>query len=963
MTTPATDQTALDGDCTIGATFKPDTATTGCLVFYGHDIDEGSGIVDTPIAIGFLSTKKIQVRWDIGGGNEELFTFDYVCTLGKWYRIHIVRDCAANTAKLYVNAELQQTVASLTDPSIDDNELFWVIGAWRENGSYASFFDGSIADVMVDTTALSADAILEDFRRAMLWQEESAIHTKLEIKDHDGDFQDTSSIFGVNFFNGGKVSDSSDNSCQMATFRLKRECYSGSLAKYHSNRVNIPGDWDTIGPTGTYNTDGHEDLLEINREVKFYFARMPLDIRPVSTDWNLCFHGFIKSIDWASDEITIQCVDQGLRLLNAYVERATVFPTNSDDVHTLFQVLYDGGSGHGILDKADSENWIDIACPTCYDLTTGGLAMLHWTQERTPLLPLLQGIAEEAGQVFRYRWRDLSDDFVPTLWEPNRLQSIPDCTLTANDYFEITQLSVDLADIRNAIQVLFASSAPGADPAAPALAAAQFGGWGGASGGQPGQYFVLVLGTDADLGLPTYDMARYSRQWAELSEGTSTHITTYAMAERYAMSVCRDLMNPTALLAASLFLFPELGCEDMLCFLHDDVHSTVDFNLATFSCDQDFQRDRGRTSVTLRGKPSGGCKRHLVKECRTSGALPGVRDQADIFAGRTGRWRLGGAEAMVNRTDITRSSSQQLIKNPDFNDMTFGTGHIFDGWTANTGTWGTEINVDSSNGKLGIRALKLTYAASYPVVHSNLFPVSDEQALQINTITKHDAAGQTSKIDVLFYSDYGTTAVGSAVTGISAADKNAAWSNQRATVAVPSGAKFARLKVYGAGTSTHYVLYDMISCLASHGVAVVTLSGDQTIDKAADPVQLAFDTETADYGGNYNTTTYIFTARYTGYYHVDIYAELHYAGSDSCGARILVYVNNTPAHFGPIRGNGAGLGGLEGTNPVNVTFDQIIELNTGDTLKAYIVYTTDPTNNFHAESSSSHLNIYEVPPP
>ncbi len=102
------------------------------------------------------------LQFALNGEADKYSTFSF--GINKWYHVAVVYDKSAKTVKFYVNGQLTNTENYSNPPSIA-NQPF-KIGAWSNNSSLGSFFNGSISMVRIYSSTLSNTQVLNNYNNA-----------------------------------------------------------------------------------------------------------------------------------------------------------------------------------------------------------------------------------------------------------------------------------------------------------------------------------------------------------------------------------------------------------------------------------------------------------------------------------------------------------------------------------------------------------------------------------------------------------------------------------------------------------------------------------------------------------------------------------------------------------------------------------------------------------------------------
>lgn len=690
----------------VGANFT----TAGSLVCYGDDYDSD----ETVLEIHIDADRHPCAEWN-SSGSHIVTTFDTVTLrAGSRHQIAMRLDWDTGDLTLWLDGALiEGKDVSGTLPDVAAGTMYWRAGAIKGGSTATRFFNGELYAIRIDSsdTRLTIDDFREDFRRAMLLSGCSTGDAIVELEDASaipGVYQDMSTFLGCNWIESVEWSDDADANMEQAKIGLFRSKQQATLAKYFENRANMPADYPpAIGPTDTYSTDGSEDILRTRQGARIKAARVPYGITPTADDYIYVFKGKVAQIDWAGDIVQANCNDLADDMNRATIEHTTHFPTNDVD-HSLEDTIRDySGGTHGVLDKTFAEGWSEGTIPDLVVPVATDTTITHWIQDRQLVYPLCVGMAEQLAFLLRYRWWDATDDFELMLYEPERTRSYEDAYFTSDDYTAVPTFRVDADDERTRVRIVFQSTAPGDPPSG----TCSYGGWTDGtitadSEGGPLQYYVEVSGEDIDA---TFDETG-KRQFCEIAEGSSGQCRTYEQAYRWACGIVRDLYKATDFMAVDFRGIFEIECEDTLYMAADGIRSTVDFRMAVYSKSHRFQGGKFTTSVTMRGKPSGGVKRWLSREVSTLGIMSGVMVKDDIAtsapsrAERTSRW------GVIERSGIIRTADAASICNKQFVQASYGPTYPFDGWEAVAGEWGTDFDADTAEAIRGAYCLRVKTA-------------------------------------------------------------------------------------------------------------------------------------------------------------------------------------------------------------------------------------------------------------
>ena len=149
-------------------------------------------------------------------------------------------------------------------------------------------------------------------------------------------------------------------------------------------------------------------------------------------------------------------------------------------------------------------------------------------------------------------------------------------------------------------------------------------------------------------------IAKYGRRWMEIAEGGTSQIDTESEATQMANAILGDLSEPDADQSVEMPYLWTADLGDFVRFEANGYHYDSDQDLAVLGFSHVLSGDRSRTTLSCRGKPSGGSKRWLALEAR-----PGVAPQNDFYQGAAaeGVTASAGQGVIIVKYDDPRSMS------------------------------------------------------------------------------------------------------------------------------------------------------------------------------------------------------------------------------------------------------------------------------------------------------------------
>lgn len=393
MTAPggASTQAVLNGEWTLSFLFRmtniPSSPQT-LLVYSGGVTDAGAPNDNTLVQIQIETDLKLTVNWERGAGTNEGFTTtDYVVPPYLWQLVTIRK--TLDTGSIYdfdvfVNGHLVETFAGETG-SDGGSTAQWVLGANYLGVTLQSEVEADVSGVYLWDEPLSNSDILNDFRRIHMLPFFSRVCARVDVEDGLGAMQDMTDFHGNDWLDSVTINDAADQPVMTGDAKFVREIGQLSLANLREDsKLNL---------TDVTDLASYDPILQANREIEVYAARLPLGIEPVSGDWQSILKGDITEVDWSGDDqATIRFRDLGGRLIYTYIEEEYVYsdPTTPEPVEDKMQEILDDN------DNAVNGTNLRPARFGAYSPVTlqypvdPGWDVLNWTQRREPVLPSLR---------------------------------------------------------------------------------------------------------------------------------------------------------------------------------------------------------------------------------------------------------------------------------------------------------------------------------------------------------------------------------------------------------------------------------------------------------------------------------------------------------------------------------------------------------------------------------------------
>lgn len=333
--------------------------------------------------------------------------------------------------------------------------------------------------------------------------------------------------------------------------------------------------------------------LDINRAITIELATTAIGTAPVAGDYKLLFQGTIDIVDFSGTPVTVTCRDQGATLVDRWIEVAAPFGSlGGVAVETVMQQVIDSVFGGGVITLFNN-----TSPPVSYVISPA------YQQQIMSVMDAEVALAQLPGDDVRYKWDDGTSTFRFTLSTPPRTKTTPDYTFGPSAYFDVTQLSLDITNIRNVIIVNYPDSA------------------------DFGNRHVLTVSDSASI-------TKYGRRTLFITEGSTSPINTSGEATTLANAALADLKDPKADQELELPLFWPGDLGDLYRFSANNVHYNTNQDLAVVQITHVGQKTsagfRNRTHIKVRGSPIGQYNTWLTRGGTIGGPAGGGQAKAPV---------------------------------------------------------------------------------------------------------------------------------------------------------------------------------------------------------------------------------------------------------------------------------------------------------------------------------------------
>jgi len=440
-------------------------------------------------------------------------------------------------------------------------------------------------------------------------------HVRVEIdRDGAGTYQDLTNLVGFDWLVSAELRENVDDPVASSTVTLEREMQPlggvWSLSPFvRASPLNIVG--------GVYTP-----MIDIGRRLKISTAMMPLMMSPSAADWRLVFDGYIDSLDMGGESLKLECRDLGARLQDAFIETDDVYGSDAGtSVEGQMQAIIDATIGTSVV--------------TLYTPSSPGWNVHKWMQERTFVGDAVRKLAQQIGWDARYKWDSGAGAFHYTFWTPDRAKTTPDLTLGSSQYVALPRVGLAISGIRNAITVQYTARSP--------------------------------VGEGRATTTDSTSITRYRRRPMIVGEASTSNIDSSTEATAFSNAMLSDLKDPVIEQTAETPYIYNVEIGDLVRFSANGTHFDVDTDLAITTINHSLTKDSAKTTLGLRGKPSGGWDRWLALDIRTGistrkfASAKGSNTLIDAPAVVTsGTWVLGFDTAIIDEAGLVDATNKAI---------------------------------------------------------------------------------------------------------------------------------------------------------------------------------------------------------------------------------------------------------------------------------------------------------------
>ena len=627
------------------------------LLMYGASGETQA--VNRLLDIRVSTTGQIGMAAENGAGTDmgPTYVADFLCPLEKWILLHIVKT-SATAYDFYVWGRKIGTV-TLSGAVDGGTSSKWLLGTAEDGAAQASLlFDAGY--VFFASASLTSTEIADHCRRASLQAFHTSVHSKVEIKDGLGAYQNLTNYEGNDWVDRVQMAKNHDDPCETCEVEVAREFDDLSMSPFSAVSKNNLTNKNNLS---SYTTP----LLYVNRDLRVSMARVPLGYAAVTTDWCVRLQGHTDSIDPGGDgSARVLGRDQAGKIVDDVLEAELEYPltvniggcgaTAAPMENLIGDLLLTTGSGGGSHLASVPTLWAPDPSLVCIP---------RYKQRR---MGVMAAIREAAGINRAWDVRYMYDENPSQ--EVHRLKLVNpgtdrvdgDLVLSREDWLAWKKAAMSKLSVRNRIRGTCYNAMNTDDERNPRVYAAT----------------------------PVEDSAsqtKFDILYMDLTEGSTSMINTTSELDSMLSRILTYLKDPTAEVELDLGDLWELDLYDIGTLAGDPQIFTADQTMAVSTIRTTITSEGVMVTAGMRGKPAAGVGRWLTRDASRNGNRPNQISPGSIDWGQP----AGQLESAI-ATLRDRSSTQigrldtALNRNSNFARYSRGLDFMPDGWFRSTNT-------------------------------------------------------------------------------------------------------------------------------------------------------------------------------------------------------------------------------------------------------------------------------------
>jgi hypothetical protein len=548
---------------------------------------------------------QLLLRWERSAGTDVLASSGLTIPTGEQVLLGARRRPSATAAKLAVDffiissAGIQISTVDTLDPPTGGGSGAWIVGAQPGGGAAMT---GTSWDLLVAGVALSDEYIRDAYAKAvrdwdlarLLASGEYQVHTRARIRNTSGAWVDLTDLYDVDFLGGWEDSDAVDDDGASARVTLqRRQDWLAVTPGVATSRPNV------ADPAG--------QLIDVARRIKLEEAWLPagaLRAQAGEVHWDLCFDGYIRAVNVAGEQVTLDLIDRIRALQAAWVQPNRSVSPAIDVAYAATPTAIETVLGYMLTDWKPAEGYaggldeVTLYTPTSPAFTLDGQFTVPATSSVAQAITDL--VDRTIAWLLRFVWDQTRKEFRLTLADPGRSRTwsgATDRTIAAPEILAWRRIEVSDEDIRNDVEVEYGDVADGDN--------------------------LTVNKRKSVRVTDSTSINRWWRRYCRVGLSTASELGTSGQATTLANAILSDLSSPLADVEIDILPTRVHVLGDLLKVTADGDHYSADQVFAVVGIRHSRSPDDRRTTLVLRGAKPVGRRRRWADLIDQVGVIPG----------------------------------------------------------------------------------------------------------------------------------------------------------------------------------------------------------------------------------------------------------------------------------------------------------------------------------------------------
>jgi hypothetical protein len=581
------------------------TSVASAATMAAHGASGETEAVNLLMSLEHAAGGQLLLRWERSAGTDVLASSGLTIPTNEQVLLGARRRPSATAAKVAVDffvisaAGIQTSTVDTLDPPTGGGSGAWSVGAQPGGGAAMT---GTSWDLLVAGVALSDEYIRDAYARAvrdwdlarLLASGEYQVHTRARVRNTSGAWIDLTDVYDVDFLGGWEDSDAVDDDGASARVNLlRRQDWLAVTPGVATSRPNV------ADPAG--------QLLDVARRIKLEEAYLPAGaLRAAAGDvhWDLVFDGYVRAVNVAGEQVTLDLLDRIRALQAAWVQPNRSVSPAIDVSYAATPTAIETVLGFQLVDWKPAEGYaggmdeVTLYTPTSPAFTLDGQFSVPATSSVAQAMTDL--VDRTIAWLLRFIWDQTRKEFRFTLADPGRSRSwsgATDRTIASPEILAWRRIETSDEDIRNDVEVEYGDVADGDNLTV--------------------NKRKSVRVTDAT------SINRWWRRYCRIGLATASELGTSGQATTLANAILSDLASPLADVEIDIMPTRVHVLGDLVKVTADGDHYSADQVFAVVGIRHSRSPDDRRTTLVLRGAKPVGRRRRWQDIIDQVGIVPG----------------------------------------------------------------------------------------------------------------------------------------------------------------------------------------------------------------------------------------------------------------------------------------------------------------------------------------------------